>query len=155
MKFKVFLVLLLFLLINVDYVYTQVNGTGKCKSSVKGGKYQKSEIAHWQNEPKKFSGNVLIKPQNVNREFLIKLAKRLKAEYCMAEYFTVNIYDDSDSMNFGWEIYNQSENKIIRHRATYTFDITAGINEIEYSTKKGNPTNENKIDLNSEMQSID
>jgi hypothetical protein len=151
MKLKTFTTIILVCLFYwIPSTNAQQNETKSCKSNIKGGKYKRAEISSWYRQPRRFSGNVLIKPKNINKDFLILMAKRLKSEYCGAEYLKVAIYDNATSMDSGWEIYNKSKGNVVRQRGNYVFDRITGQEYLEFSTKLGNPISEIRIDLTKE-----
>lgn len=94
---------------------------------------------------------ISVKPKNINREYILRLAKRLRSEYCDAEKITVIIFDDAALAQtyLSMKEYIQSKGKIVEMRGFYSFDKSSGKEGIEFSTKRGNPTDENKIDLSS------
>lgn len=92
-----------------------------------------------------YFGNVIIRPKDVTPEFLISLSRLLKKKYCSADSMVINIYDNKNSLNHGWEIYNRNENEV-RERAIYTLDKKSNQEFIKYSTKLGLPLSQT-IDL--------
>ena len=120
----------------------------KCETTIKGGEYKWAGIDPMLKDPSSYFGFVLVKPKNINRVFLIELAKRLKKEYCEAEKFQVAIFDDRKYANANSLMdYTSSKGKIILMRGFYSFDRKAGKDLLEFSNKSGNPTTEVQIDL--------
>ncbi|MFN0140735.1 MAG: hypothetical protein ACKVQW_11710 [Pyrinomonadaceae bacterium] len=131
-----------------DQSMAQTKDPKKCNAAMKDGKYTWAGIAPQLKSPDSYFGYVLIKPKDVNRDYMVKLAKRLKAEYCQAEKFQVVIFDNkkyanSDSMRD----YTLSKGKTILMRGFYSFDRSSGKDILEFSTKFGHPTTEVQIDL--------
>jgi hypothetical protein len=119
-----------------------------CKSVVSGGKYKWVSISPLLKEPDNVFGYVLVKPKQINRGFMMRLAERLKSEYCDARKFQVIIFDDRKYANGNsMQDYVRSQGKIILMRGFYTFDRSAGLDRIEFSSKRGNPTTETQIDM--------
>lgn len=131
-------------------VKAQKKQVQKCDSSVTGGKYDWVGIAPLLKEPDHLFGSVLVKPKNINRDYLIQLARRLKSEYCSAQEFQVVIFDNSKYANsYSIQDYTSSGAKIILMRGFYSFDRKTGKDLLEFSTKPGNVTTEVQIDLSS------
>lgn len=119
-----------------------------CKLKVEGGKYKWKGVAPSLDDPTSISGFILIRPKEVNKEFLIKLARRLKKEHCSANYFIVSIFDTGKYANPLSSLdYLNSGGKTILMRGYYSFDRTKGTELLEFSNKLGNPTTENYFDL--------
>jgi hypothetical protein len=98
---------------------------------------------------------IVIKPSDINKKSMVQLAKRLKAEFCLYERAQFVIFDnkkyaDVTSMND----YIQSKGKTILMRGYYSFNRITGEDLLEFSTKRGNPTTENQIDLSKIMITI-
>lgn len=128
--------------------FSQDQAIKKCETDVKGGKYKWAGIGPTGGDPRQLSGFILIKPAEVNRDFLIQLAKRLKSEYCNIDKLTVTIFDNGKYAN-GYSIkdYYDSNGKIILMRGDYGFDRITGKEVIAFSTKPGGPRNEVVLDL--------
>lgn len=92
-----------------------------------------------------YYGNIVIKPKHVTPQFLIKISQSIKTKYCPAESIIINFYDNKDSLNHGWEIYN-NDVKEARARAVYILDRSSGREFIRYSTRLGSPLDQT-IDL--------
>jgi len=119
-----------------------------CESQVKGGKYKWAGIDPTLTDPGSYFGFVLVRSKDIDREYIIKLAHRLKDEYCKAQRLQVVIFDNrkhtgSDALL----AYQESNGRIVLMRGFYAFDRTSGRDVIEFSTKLGNPTTEVTIDL--------
>src|SRR5688572_7724764 len=69
-----------------------------CKIQVDGGKYKWKGISPVKTNSA-FYGYVLVKPKQINKEFLFGLAQRLKKEYCDAERLQVVIFDQGKYAN--------------------------------------------------------
>ncbi len=122
--------------------------SNKCRVSVKGGKYRGTNIASIRNDPDVYAGFLLVRPKDVNREFMIALASRLKQEYCHAKKVNVFIFDQKKYANWNSiKDFISSGGKTILMRGAYGFDRESGKDLLEFSTKLGNPTTEIQIDL--------
>jgi hypothetical protein len=120
----------------------------KCKSEVKGGKYKFAGEGRTITGDKNLLIFITIKSKNINQEFMSQLAKRLKSEYCNEQRIQVVIFDDPKLANvLSMSDLLQSQGKTILMRGFYSFDRLTGEDEIEFSSKRGNPTSENKIKL--------
>ena len=118
-----------------------------CKIRVEGGKYQWKGVSQVKTESA-FFGYVLVKPKEINREFLFRLARRLKREYCEAERLQVVIFDQKKYANpLSQADHIDSGGKTFLMRGFYSFDRTQGTDLLEFSSKPGNPTTENMFDL--------
>lgn len=136
----------------VGYGQSQIPKVEKCESAVKGGKYKWASIEPVLNEPNNFYGYVLVKPKDVNRQFLVRLAKRLNSEYCKAERFQVVIFDEGKYANpVSMQELVASKGKIVRMRGFYSFDRKSGENRLEFSTARGHPTTEVKLNLSEDQ----
>ena len=143
--------MLFFLFFCTHPVNAQTKTEKKCKSEISGGKYKWSGIAPLLKEPDYLFGYILVKPKEVERNFMIQFAKRLKSEYCNAEKFQVIIFDDRKyAIPSSMQDYISSKGKIILMRGFYSFDRATGKDILEFSTKLGNPTTEIQIDLSKE-----
>lgn len=118
-----------------------------CKYNVDGGEYKllwKSRTIRGEN---RLLLHILVKPKNVKRDYLIQLTKRVKSEYCNERKILVVIFDDRKmAEKFHRTDYFLSKNKIIE-RGYYQIDKEKGEELLEFSTKRGNPTTDVKIDL--------
>ena len=128
-----------------------LNGYGQTKSDceirVEGGKYKWKGISSVKTNSA-FYGYVLVKPKQINKEFLFRLAQRLKKEYCRAERLQVVIFDQGKYANpLSQADYLDSGGKKILMRGYYSFDRSMGTELLEFSNKLGNPTTENMFDL--------
>lgn len=120
----------------------------KCVVTVKDGKYEKASIGGTLANPLILGGTVLVKPKNFNREFMTKLARRLKQEYCEADEISVMIVDSKEYMGTSTLMdYARSKQKIINMRGFYNFDRKSGKDMIVFSTVRGNPPDEIQINL--------
>ncbi len=155
MKSLRLLIVLLFLSLTiVTDSFSQRNDGTNCKSKVDGGKYKSASIGPLMDSPKSYFGYILIRPSEVSKEFLLKLATRLKVEYCNAEKLQVVIFDKKEYANSNsLRDYAASKGKIILMRGFYNFDTITGVDALEFSTKFGNPTTEVQLDLTKDKHS--
>ena len=110
-----------------------------CKAVRGGTKYKRAEIGPSYGKPDHISGNILVKPKNINADFLYNLSRTIRSKYCTAVHISVAIYDDAKLMDYGWEIYNKTSDEAPRMRAVYTLDMTNGIEQLQFSTSpRGN-----------------
>ena len=133
---------------SVTQTKSQNRDSQKCKSEVKGGKYK---LAY---EVRPLRGDegllllIVIKPKNVNREFMIQLANRLKSTYCQEKSFQAVIFDDKTLANVdSMTELIQSKGKTILMRGFYSFNRETGKDDLEFSTKRGNSTTEIQIKM--------
>ncbi len=119
--------------------------------AVDGGTYKWAAIDPLLRDPNSYFGFVLVRPQNVKRDFLVKLATRLKSDYCKAEKLQVVIVDKRRYANStSLTDYADSRGRIVLMRGFYSFDRVSGRDLLEFSSRFGNPTTENQIDLSKE-----
>ncbi len=134
------------ILLNISQGMAQESN--KCKVSVKSGKYRGAHIAAIRDDPHVYTGLLLVRPKDINRDFMIALASRLKQEYCHAKRIHVFIFDEKKYANVNSIIdFASSSGKTILMRGAYGYDRESGKDVIEFSTKLGNPTTEIQIDL--------
>ncbi len=126
--------------------------TEKCEFRGESGKYKLIFLDETQDE----NGisvflHIKLNAKKYKKTEMVKLAKRLFAEYCKADELLVAIFesekDSGLSLLPGYII-----GKPIVTRGYYSFNRKTGENGIEYSTKKGNPTTEIQIDLSESLQ---
>lgn len=144
---QIFLLPILFSLFLIPCLAQSVK-VQKCKSEVKGRKYKLVSEGRGIREDKSLLIFIAVKPKSLNREFMTQLARRLKSQYCNEQRIQVVIFDDQKIANPDslWE-YLESKGQTFLMRGFYSFDRLTGKDEIEFSSKRGNPTTENQIKL--------
>jgi hypothetical protein len=115
-------------------------------STPSGGKYKKV----FQARKPKFSDEVLldvvINPKNFSNDYLTDFIKRIKRDYCLEKVVGVSIFENERD-SIGWfSDFITSQGKIDRRRGTFVLDRTCGKENLEYSTARGRPIDEVKID---------
>lgn len=156
MKIRIYMMFLLCCFLFVTQISAQDETIQKCQSSVKGGEYILTSAGHTIEGEKVLLILIVVKSQNINRDFMLKLAERLKSEYCNEKKLQAVIFDDRKLADISSiSKYVESEGKTILMRGYYSFDRTSGKEEIEFSAKRGNSTDEIKIDLSSINDQVD
>lgn len=118
-----------------------------CKMKVDGGHYKWKGISPTTTDSILF-GYILVKPKQINKEFLFSLTRRLKKDYCHAERLQVVIFDQGKYANsLSMADLIDSKNTKFLMRGFYSFDRAKGTELLEFSNKLGNPTTENYFDL--------
>lgn len=113
--------------------------------NLKGGEYKLISVIYPVNTPHKVVLDIWIKPKNFTKEYMTKLATRLRATYCNEDYISVSIFDNKkDQLGSGHD-FIISGGKINRSRGYYWLNKKTGEEGISFSTKPGNPIDEVKI----------
>lgn len=147
MVMKKRLIIVFFLSIYLSFYSSAQVVNESCKYKGNEGKYKLLWQARTIRGENTLLLHILIKPKNVNRDFLILLAKRIRSEYCNEKNVYVVIFDDRKlASDFHRTDYFLSKDKIIE-RGHYKLDRENGVELLEFSTKRGNPTTEIKVDL--------
>lgn len=132
-------------------VFAQETEIKKCHSDIKRGKYKLVSASYGIRGERQLLLIIVVPPKKINREDFIWLAKRLKSEYCHDEKLTAVIYDNKKYIDHGYFMDSlNSGGKRNWARGYYSFDRATDKDLIEFSSKLGNPTDENKIDLSGE-----
>ena len=116
-------------------------------SKVSGGEYKIGYSAKLVNKPKSISLQISIAKKNVNRDFMIALARRLRADFCGYNTISVFIFDNhklalDPASPF---IFLESNRKIVPMRGIYNLNRTTGEEGLEFSKESGKPTNQEII----------
>jgi hypothetical protein len=138
-------IFILLLSLSADAQWRKVK---RCQATEKAGKYKL--FFDWRplDERRTVSAYIIVKPKNINRKYLLQVARRLKSEYCYDEKLNVIIFDDIKLISADPVLdYANSDQKIVKWRGLYSFDRATGKESFEFSTKLGNPTNEVQVDL--------
>ena len=123
----------------------------KCRSEVKGGRYKLYSASYGMRGERPLLLIIVVNQRRINREDMIQLARRLKSEYCHEEKLMTVIYDNRKYINHNYFVdFLNSGGKKNWARGYYSFDRATGKDLIEFSSKLGNPTDENKINLSAE-----
>ena len=124
-------------------VFSQSENKVKCKTSKSiGGKYILFSETYLVENPNRVLLEIIIKPKNFNKEYMTKLANRIKLQYCNINTISVEIFDSKKSL-LGWHYdFVTTGGKIDRRRGIYFLDKKTGEESLEFSTKSGNPINE-------------
>ena len=126
----------------------QIKEMKKCISRIDGGDYKLISSSKLSDQPKSVHLYIVVNPKRLNKDGMILVAKRLKDDYCDVEHLTVVIFDNRKFANsISMSDFIKSKGKTVLMRGFYSFDRTSGEEGIEFSTKRGNPTSEVKINL--------
>jgi hypothetical protein len=140
-----FLSLILFLVFSAN---AQRTTEQRCPKMA-GGQYLIGDRSTSAKIPQSVILQISLKKKNFNREFMLSLVKRLRADFCTAPVISVTIYDDpklaKDPANLF--ILLESHQKVILMRGFYNLNRSTGEEGIEFSTALGHPTNEVEIKL--------
>jgi hypothetical protein len=96
---------------------------------------------------------VVVKKENFNRAFMVRLANALRMRFCSDEEISAVIFDDkhvAESLNMGDFLTGRVTPPEVRGLyalTSYTLANKGKEESIEFSTKRGNPTNEVVINL--------
>ena len=96
---------------------------------------------------------IVVKPENFNRGYMTLLARSIHQRFCTDEEISAVIFDDkhvADTMDMGLFLTGRIKIPEVRGFYALTSHTLSGKGKdhsIEYSTKRGNPTNEVVIDL--------
>lgn len=128
--------------------FAQEQNIKKCKvPKSTGGKYTLSSESRPIGRSDEVIVDVIVKPGHFNTSFMNEFGKRIKATYCHENVILLSIFDSKTDIvgwNYDWVL---SQGKDDRRRGTYLFDRKAAKDAVEFSTKKGNPINEVRIDF--------
>lgn len=122
----------------------------KCKTSGKvGGKYKfLFSIRNSTIEDKSLSIFIVIKPENINKQYLLEFVKRIRQEYCNESSIVVQIFEDKKNAGtFTVEYYAINKIADEGYRGAYVLDRDTGLEGLRFSTKRGNPIDEIRIEL--------
>jgi hypothetical protein len=118
-----------------------------------GGKTNWIDVEPQSNRQMDYFGFVLVRPKDINEDFLLALASRLKAEYCHATTLQVVIFYSKKYANpLSIEDLAQSKGETILMRGFYTFDRESGRDKLEFSKRLGNRTTEIQIDITTKKE---
>lgn len=124
----------------------------KCKvESSRKVKYKLVSIDRTEVKPPFITGlRIVLKKNRFNRNYMIKLAQRLNAEYCNEEVISAAIFDDYKAAKRADAVieYLLKKRSVPELRGFYSLNRNTGEELIEFSAKRGNPPNEIKINLN-------
>lgn len=127
--------------------HAQTTSIKKCDSTIKGGQYRLIS------EDRTRDGTgllifIVVDSKRINESDLKKVASRIKAEYCNEPNLQAVI---ADKRKFADPIvlfeFTDSKGRIVKMRGFYSFDRKAGTENLEFSRKRGNPTEEVKVTL--------
>ena len=96
---------------------------------------------------------VVVKQENINREFMIRLARTLRHRFCTDNEITAMIFDSKrvartiDEGQFLMGRVKVPEVRGFYTLTSYTLANQGREESIEFSTKRGNPTNEVVVKL--------
>lgn len=128
--------------------HSQQTGVRRCKGE-RLIKYKSDVAGRGIREPIQLIMIVGVKPDQINREGLMLLAKQLKADFCRESGLYVYIYDDPRAVNkWGWVFSHErrrGQAQMGPLRGTYEFVRETGEEKITFSTKRENPINEMTI----------
>lgn len=149
LKIKILLVCVI-VLIFASITEAQNTKLGTCTvSSSVNIKYKLGVWVRPVSETKTLFLQISIKPENFNKEFLIKLAERIKNEYCNEQKLSVVIFDNhkfaKDFSAFD-EMFD-SNNRNVKVREIYDLDRITNKESIIFSSEIGKPINEIEIIL--------
>jgi hypothetical protein len=148
---KLIICIYLFLLFCSVVVGQPSTKTVECKvDSSKKFKYKIIAKERTINEPYIFSIRVVIKDnKKFNKENMLKFTENIKARFCNEERISVVIFDDEKTANESRVVadYLLDQRKAPELRGFYSLDRKTGSEGIQFSTKRGNPTDEVKIDI--------
>ena len=119
----------------------------ECNTSApSNGRYKKV----FQARKPKFADEVLldvvIKSRNFSTAYLNYFIKKKKRDFCLEKVVGVSIFENERDA-IGWfSDFITSNGKIDRRRGTFVLDRTCGKENLEYSTARGRPIDEVKID---------
>ena len=126
---------------------TLANGT-RCLEDAKGKKNFKVVFEDKNSlPPYSVTGYIFIKREKFNRESMASVLDSLNSRYCQENHVSVAIFDDKSRAK-DTDIIAYSLGKIREPavRGFYWLDRVKGISGIKYSTARGNPIDEEKIE---------
>ena len=95
--------------------------------------------------------DIVVRPENFNADFMRGLADTLTRRYCHDNYISVTIYDEKraarNTTDSVMALYLRGRIKVPALRGFYSFDKDSKHVGVSYSTKRGNPTDEVRIEL--------
>ncbi len=125
--------------------FAQNDEVKKCKTDIKGGNYKVVFSGKSLKSPNTLSLFIVVKPKNITSEYLYKLAKRLKSEYCYEEKLIVSIFDNKKYANIDSLKVKKGDKNYLR--GSYSFDNSSKKEYLSFSSKLGNPADEIKLVL--------
>ena len=91
---------------------------------------------------------LVVKPKNFNRDYMLLLAKTIRRQFCTDVEISALIFDSERAANRMDEgLFLMGKIKVPAVRGLYTLANHGMQESIEYSTQRGNPTNEIRIKL--------
>lgn len=109
-----------------------------------GGKYKLVSESYASSIPREVHLEVVIKPENLTKEYLTEFRKRIKAKYCNPDYIFAEIFDGEEA---AVRKDDPITARIDSRRALYVFDRPMGTDRIEFSTEPGKSNKEIVIDF--------
>ena len=110
-----------------------------------GGKYKLVSEDYASSIPREVHLEVVIKPENVTKEYLTEFRKRIKANYCNPDYIFAVIFDNEEA---AVKLYDSITDKMNSWRGLYVFDKPMDTDRIEFSAKPCNSNKEIVINFN-------
>jgi len=141
----------LLLVIQISFLFGQAK---KCASDNNDNvKYKIAQNFKGELPPFARSLRIVVKPENFNRDYMTRLGTALHQRFCTDDEISAIIFDDmnvANTMDMG--LFAMGRIKVPEVRGFYTFTSHATSEKgkeqsIEYSTIRGNPTNEVVVNL--------
>lgn len=111
---------------------------------VSGPSYKIGDKSKLVSDREKISLQISLNKKYFNREDMVKLVKKLRADYCNFELVSVVLYDNHKNSRDPGNTYVmfRSNYKIIRMRGFYNLDRATGEEGLDFSLAPGNLTTE-------------
>lgn len=110
-----------------------------------GGKYKLVSEDYASSLPREVLLKVVLAPENLTKEYLTELRKRVKAEYCDPDYIVVDIYETEEA---AVRRYDSMTAAMEAQRGNYLFDRPMKTDRLEFSPESGGSNRKIVVDFN-------
>lgn len=118
-------------------------------SSQSKAKFRLASIGRSLDKPFITGMRIVLNKNSFNKEYMLRLAQRIKTEYCREEIISVTIFDDYKAATSARVVAEHLAGTQIAPeiRGFYSLNRKTGEEGIEFSTERGKPTGEVEINL--------